>query len=549
MYSLRRFAVRHSRFFERLWIAFERVIVALDPLFRRIGYERLEAPFAAVEKVAKSLLFDCKMCGQCVLSSTGMSCPMNCPKSLRNGPCSGVRPGGFCEVIPDMKCVWVDALEGAARMKYGKQKIAVVQPPVDLSLRGSSAWLRVAREKALEASRQAPAPDPGKRAIAEAFPQARTLEPASAPLAVEPHAAVHGQAKEHTSVYSPGTGASEQPGAPAVCQVPAPYDPIVQAPLEPPPGHKSTSALERTLRKGWFAVTAELNPPDSADPRDVLTAAEHLKNVVDAINATDASGANCHMSSMGISSILSRAGLGVVLQISCRDRNRIAIQGDVLGAAAMGVNNVLCLTGDGVAVGDQPGAKAVFDFDCMSLLSTLRTMRDERRFLSGRRITTPPRVFLGAAENPCIAPYELRADRLAKKVAAGADFIQTNYVFDIPLFERFMARVRDLGIDKRVFILVGVGPLPSPKSARWLRSNVPGIHIPENLIRRIEGAAKPAEEGKRICIELIQRIREVEGVAGVHVMAYRREHLVGEIIEESGILEERLAARQAERSQ
>jgi methylenetetrahydrofolate reductase (NADPH) len=249
---------------------------------------------------------------------------------------------------------------------------------------------------------------------------------------------------------------------------------------------------------------------------------------------------------MGICSILSRAGLGMVLQISCRDRNRIAIQGDVLGAAAMGVTNVLCLTGDGVAVGDQPGAKPVFDFDCMSLLRTLRTMRDERKFLSGRPITTPPRVFLGAAENPCIPPYELRADRLAKKVMAGADFIQTNYVFDVDMLERFMARVRDMGLDEKVFILVGVGPLPSPKRARWLREHVPGIHIPDSLITRVERSANPGEEGKKICIELIQRIREVRGVAGVHVMAYRREHLVEEIIEESGILKERLAARTAD---
>lgn len=550
MYVARRFAVRHSRFFERFYLGFERVIVALDPVFRWIGYERLESPFAATEKLVKGVLFDCKMCGQCVLSSTGMSCPMNCPKTLRNGPCSGVRPGGFCEVIPDMKCVWVDALEGAARMKYGAGKIAAVQPPVDQTLRGSSAWLRVAREKALAKRRGHTAADPGKRVIAEAFDHARKLEPASAPLAAEPQAGGHKIAPLARSFASPvETGeAAQDSGAPLAFQRLAPYDPIEHPPPVPPPGHRSASTLESALRKGWFAVTAELNPPDSADPRDVLLAAEPLKNVVDAINATDASGANCHMSSMGISSILSRAGLGVVLQVSCRDRNRIAVQGDLLGAAAMGVSNVLCLTGDGVAVGDQPGAKPVFDFDCMSLLRTFRTMRDERKFLSGRPLTTPPRVFLGAAENPCIPPYERRADRLAKKVMAGADFIQTNYVFDVELLKRFMTRVRDMGLHEKVFILVGVGPLPSPKTARWLRAHVPGIHIPDSLIARIEGAANPAEEGKRICIELIQQIREVEGVAGVHVMAYRREHLVEEIIEASGILGERLAARAAERS-
>ncbi len=280
---------------------------------------------------------------------------------------------------------------------------------------------------------------------------------------------------------------------------------------EPPPGHVSGSRLERVLRQGRFAVTAELNPPDSADPADVFEAARPLAEVVDAINATDASGANCHMSSIGICSLLTRAGYGTIYQISCRDRNRIAIQGDVLGAAAMGVRNVLCLTGDGVGVGAQPGARPVFDFDSLSLLRTIRTMRDEGMFLSGRAITRPPRMFLGAAENPCVEPLDWRPERLAKKVDAGAEFIQTNYIFDIPVFERFMARVRDLGLEDRVFILAGVGPLASAKAARWMRSNVPGIHIPDAVIERIEKAAKPAEEGKRICIELMQQIREIRG--------------------------------------
>ena len=201
---------------------------------------------------------------------------------------------------------------------------------------------------------------------------------------------------------------------------------------KPPPGHVAGSRLERVLRSGKFAVTAELNPPDSADPEDVFDAARPLGEVADAINATDASGANCHMSSIGICSLLTRAGYGSVYQISCRDRNRIAIQGDVLGAAAMGVKNVLCLTGDGVGVGDQPGAKPVFDFDSLSLLRTIRTMRDDGVFLSGRKIKRPPQLFLGAAENPCIPPYDWRPERLAKKIEAGAEFIQTNYIYDMP---------------------------------------------------------------------------------------------------------------------
>lgn len=329
----------------------------------------------------------------------------------------------------------------------------------------------------------------------------------------------------------------------ASIQKPEPFDPIIHEPRVPPPGHKSATILERVLRKGLFAVTAELNPPDSADPRDVLKAAEPLRHVADAINGTDASGANCHMSSIGICSVLSRLGFGPVLQISCRDRNRIAIQGDVLGAASMGVGNILCLTGDGVGVGDQPGTKPVFDFDSLSLLRTLKTMRDQGTFLSGRKLTTPPNIFLGAVENPCNPPLDRRADRLEKKVRAGADFIQTNYIFDIDVFKRFMERVRDLGLDEKVFILAGVGPLASARSARWMRSNVPGIHIPDRIIERLEKAGKPGEEGKKLCIELIQQVREIAGVHGVHVMAYRREHLVGEIIKESGVLQERIESK------
>jgi methylenetetrahydrofolate reductase (NADPH) len=313
-------------------------------------------------------------------------------------------------------------------------------------------------------------------------------------------------------------------------------DPNAIRPYEdPPPGCVAGSKLELTLRAGTFAVTVEMNPPDSADPADVFEAAKPLAEVADAINLTDASGANCHMSSIGMCALLTRMGHGSVYQISCRDRNRIAIQGDVLGAAAMGVKNVLCLTGDDVGAGDQPGAKPVFDLDALTLLRTIRTMRDEGVFLSGRKIVKPPRLFLGAAENPCVEPLEWRPERLAKKVAAGAEFIQTNYIYDLPRFEKFMARVRDLGLDKKVFILPGVGPLASAKAARWMRSKVPGIHIPDSVIERMEKAEKPGEEGKRICIELIQQIKEIAGVAGIHIMAYRREHLVAEIVREAGI--------------
>lgn len=309
------------------------------------------------------------------------------------------------------------------------------------------------------------------------------------------------------------------------------------------PGHYSPGRLERVLRAGRFAVTTEIDPPDSADPDEVFKRAAVFDGHVDAINATDGSGANCHMSSVGVCSLLTRKGYAMVMQVSCRDRNRIAIQGEILGAAAMGACNVLCLTGDGVQAGDHPQAKPVFDLDSMSLLEIARAMRDEGRFESGRRIDTPPRVFLGAAENPFAPPFEWRAHRLAKKVAAGAQFIQTQYCFDIARLRTFMAQVNDLGLlegPRRIFILVGVGPLASARSGRWIREHVPGVHIPDAVIDRLAGAEQQKVEGRKICIELIHQIREISGVSGVHVMAYRQETSVAEIIQTSGVLEGRV---------
>ncbi|GBE43081.1 MAG TPA: methylenetetrahydrofolate reductase [Rhizobiales bacterium] len=308
------------------------------------------------------------------------------------------------------------------------------------------------------------------------------------------------------------------------------------------PGHTSRGRLERILRRGEFAVTAELNPPDSADPNEVFKRGAIFDGWVDGINATDGSGANCHMSSVGICALLTRRGYAPIMQISCRDRNRIAIQGDVLGAAAMGVSNILCLTGDGVESGDQPGAKPVFDLDCMSLLETIRVMRDEGRFLSGREITYRPHLFLGAAINPFAPPYDFRPLRLAKKIEAGAQFVQSQYCFDIPMLKEYMNRVTDMGLHEKCFILIGVGPLASARAARWIRTNVPGIHIPDAVIARIEGARDQRQESKKICIEIMQQIKEMPGVSGVHVMAYRQEELVSEVVHESGVLQGRKVA-------
>lgn len=316
-------------------------------------------------------------------------------------------------------------------------------------------------------------------------------------------------------------------------------EPVPGYPMPVLPGHSSPGRLERILRKGHFVVTSELAPPDSADPAAVYERAALFDGYVDAINATDGSGAHCHMGSLAVCALLTRLGYALIQQISCRDKNRIAIQGDILGGAAMGVCNMLCLSGDGVETGDHPEAKPVFDLDCISLLNIARTMRDESTFQSGRKLEEPPRIFLGAAANPFVAPFDWRPLRLAKKAAAGAQFVQTQYCYDIPRLRQYMSVVRDMGLHENVFILIGVGPIASARTADWMRNNVPGVVIPDAVIDRLKGADDQRAEGVALCIELIQQIREIDGVHGVHIMAYRQEHRVPEIVQRAGVLEGR----------
>lgn len=313
-------------------------------------------------------------------------------------------------------------------------------------------------------------------------------------------------------------------------------EPVPGYPFPILPGHTSPGRLERVLRAGQFAVTSELAPPDSADPAAVYERAALFDGYVDAINATDGSGAHCHMGSMAVCALLARLGYSIIQQISCRDKNRIAIQGDILGGAAMGVCNMLCLSGDGVQTGDHPEAKPVFDLDCMSLLEIARTMRDQSMFQSGRKLDSPPKLFLGAAANPFVEPFDWRPIRLAKKIAAGAQFVQTQYCYDVPRLRTFMQQARDLGLHDKIFVLVGVGPLASARTGEWMRKNVPGVHIPDSVINRLKGAEDQKAEGVQLCIDLIQEIREIEGVDGVHIMAYRQEHNVPDIVTRSGIL-------------
>ncbi len=298
--------------------------------------------------------------------------------------------------------------------------------------------------------------------------------------------------------------------------------------------------LEAVLRRGDFALTAETSPPDSADPARVLERAGVLKGLADAVNVTDGAGARSHMSALACAAILAQDGIEPVLQFTVRDRNRLALQGDLLGAAALGVPNILCLYGDDPTAGDQPDAKGVYDLDTHGLLRTARTM-SEGAFPGGRAITPPPGLFIGAADTPRPLDDEWKPDGLFAKIDAGAGFFQTQYCFAMDVLRRYMARLVDEGVTERAYFLIGIGPLASAKSARWMNEKLFGVHVPEALIARLEGAEDQRAEGRAICAELLQELRDIDGVSGAHLMAPRQEASIARVIEESGILEARLA--------
>jgi len=296
------------------------------------------------------------------------------------------------------------------------------------------------------------------------------------------------------------------------------------------------SNLQKVLESGQFVVTGELGPPKSAERKKIEYHAEMLRGFVDAFNLTDNQTAIVRTSSIASGAILAQMGLDPIIQITCRDRNRIAIQSDVLGAVALGIKNILCLQGDHAKFGNEQGAKNVNDLDSMQLIQALRRMRDEQAFISGEKLEAPLDIFIGAVENPFADPFEYRAYRLAKKVAAGVDFIQTQAIFDLDRFERWMEKVRELGVHKQVPILAGVIPIKSLGAARYIKNNVSGMIVPDELLKRVEDAPDKKEEGVRICVETIERLKKVEGLAGVHIMAVAWEEIVPEVVTRAGLL-------------
>lgn len=294
--------------------------------------------------------------------------------------------------------------------------------------------------------------------------------------------------------------------------------------------------LAIALAERRFAVTAELGPPRGADPDALARKAALLRGWVDAVNVTDNQGARVRMSSLGAAVLAERAGVSPVMQLTCRDRNRMALQADLLAAGALGVPHVLLLTGDHPRLGDHPEAKPVFDLDGVQLTWLARTLRDDGELLSGEKLTARPQWMIGTVENPFAPPLSIRAERLAKKVSAGAEFAQTQYVFDIEVFAQWMARLRDMGVTQQCAVLAGVGPIRSLRMLEFLRT-VPGVNVPDEVEHRLRGVPEDrvGEEGIRLCAETIQRLAEVPGVAGVHVMAFGFERGVPEILERAGL--------------
>lgn len=427
-------------------------IQALRPIVNFVGAKRLEKPMAWLERQIKGMLFDCRMCGNCILNVTALRCPARCLKGLRNGPCGGVRPDGNCEVDSTVPCAWSDI------WLHNGGLLPDRQPALEHQFIGRSTWIA----EALEGM------------------------PTASPL--------------------------------------------------PPKRELPAGRLERDLASGEFVITAEIAPGTAANASGILAQAKLIAPWVNAINVTDGAGAHTALSSMAACTLLVQNGYTAVLQMTCRDRNRIALQSDLLGATALGIENVLCLTGDGVGNGDHPGAKPVFDLDAISLLATARTLRDGGTFLSGRTLTAPPRYFLGAVENPFAPPQAARVQRVQRKIDAGAQFLMTQMVYDVPAFELFMAEVRRLGLHRRAHIIAGVGLPTSPKAVRWISKHVPGVRIPEHLIVQLETSADPVSTGISMTVNTIRRLRAIEGLAGVHLLFHpQRLNLMGDIVTQAGL--------------
>lgn len=448
----------------------------------------------AVERMVKGPLFGCRMCGNCLLQETAFICPMECPKGVRNGPCGGSTPEK-CYVDETRPCIWYKIYERAFRM--GREEILLeVLPPLDWEKTGGETW-------------------------GDVFHQVRKLGAGKvfSGLVTSDNKR---RAETWDSIFRPVRQPDWWEG---------------DAVYHPPAYTEPASELERQLKAGVFVVTSEVAPPMTVSTNKLCKNLELVKDYAVAVNFTDSPSASPRMASWACSAIAVQNGVEPVMQIAARDRTRIGLQGEVLGAAALGVRNILCLSGDSMKMAGTPrGRMDVIDLDSVQMLWILRRMRDEGKYLDGRNIKFPPKFFLGAAASPFASDPRFQAIREHKKVNAGAQFFQTNLIYDADRLEIWLNELAKRNILDKVYILAGVTPLKSLKVARYMNNEVPGVFIPDKLMKRMEAAGDgAAEEGVQIVLELIEAIKGKQGINGIHLMAVGWEEIVPRIVTEAGL--------------
>jgi methylenetetrahydrofolate reductase (NADPH) len=452
---------------------------------------------AALERAIKGPMFGCRMCGNCLLQETAFICPMECPKGLRNGPCGGSTPE-HCYVDPTRPCIWYKIYERAEKMGRS-ERLMEVFPPLDWDRVGADQWLD----------------------LLNSFRAAGGLKALFLNLNIP--------AEERKQSYEKFLYDIRQPDWWQGDALP-----------HPAPAHEPVSSLEEKLTAGRFVVTAEVAPPISASPTDMVKKFEMLRDYIDAVNFTDNPSATSRMSPLAASVLCLQSGLEPIMQIAARDYNRMGVQSTVLGAAALGIRNILCLTGDHSRLGPHPHSRMdIWDIDSVQLIWLLRRMRDEGHFLDGREIHSAPPIFIGAASSPFASAARFQAARELKKVHAGAQFFQTNLVYDIPAFKDYLENLEKVGLPGKVFMLAGVAPIRSLKAAQAM-NQLPGINVPAEFIRRMEAATDPKEEGVQIALELIDQIKSLPGINGIHFMSVGWESIVPRLIKESGLQDLRI---------
>lgn len=469
-----------------------------QPPFRPFKHEPLGArSLEWLERVVKGPLFGCRMCGNCLLQETAFICCMECPKGLRNGPCGGSTPES-CYVDETRPCVWYKIYERAFKM--GREEMLLeVLPPLDWEKVGGETWGDVARQVKKVGTGKVVSDLLSRDAARRAHTWDAVFRPVRQPEWWQ------GDSEYHAPAYS-----------------------------EP------ASELERRLKAGEFVVTSEVAPPMTIATKKLVQNIEIVKPYAVAINFTDCPSATPRMSSWGCASIAVQNGAEPVMQIAARDRTRVGLQAEVLGANALGVRNILCLTGDSMKLAPDPhGRLDIVDLDSVQMLWILRRMRDEGKYLDGRAMKFPPKFFLGAAASPFASEPRIQALREHKKINAGAQFFQTNLIYDPDGFEVWLEALAKRDILDKVYILAGITPLKSLKVAKYMNDDVPGVFIPETIMKRMEAAGDgAAEEGVQIALELIEKVKRMQGVNGIHLMAVGWEEIVPRIVQEAGLAKE-----------